>query len=263
MKPSWMTYGVLKDLSRKDLLNILGENGINGVEFRTDAKHGHGVEADISEAERKQVVADCKAAGIDIICVATGNRYHDGPEDVQRNIKETKVRMDLAADLGAPRVRVFGNNFPADVPKETIISQVAEALKELCEYGMERGIRPCLELHGEFDWQSTSEVARLVDHENFGLIWNSTSEDVVNGSVSKALDTVWPWLNHVHLHDIAGNDYPYRELFRLLCEKGYGGHLSAEVERRAENPVGDLPMFVAYFADLFRAYVDLGKAEVA
>lgn len=259
MKPSWMTYGVLKDLSRKDLLDILGKNGITGVEFRTDAGHGHGVEANIGEAERKQVVADCEAAGIDIVCVATGNRYHESPDDLRRNIEETKVRMDLAADLGAPRVRVFGNNFPADIPREKTISQVAEALKELCEYGTQRDIRPCLELHGEFDWQSTSKVAELVDHENFGLIWDSVSEDVVDGSVRKALDTVWPWLNHVHLHDLAGQGYPYRELFGLLCEKGYDGHLSAEVERKAENPVGDLNMFVAYYADLFRAFVDLGR----
>ena len=45
MKPSWMTYGVLKALSRRDLLQMLKDHGFEGVEFRTDAGHGHGVEA--------------------------------------------------------------------------------------------------------------------------------------------------------------------------------------------------------------------------
>ena len=261
MKPSWMTYGVLKDLSRRDLLQMLKDHGFEGVEFRTDAGHGHGVEASIDEAEREQVVADCEAMGIDIMSVATGNRYHDtDPDELQEHIEQTMVRMDLASDLGAPRVRVFGNNFPTEVPREQTIAQVAGALKTLCEYGAEKGVKPCLELHGEFDWQACRAVAEQVDHENFGLIWNSVPQDVVDGSVKQALDTVWPWLDHVHMHDLAGQGYPYRELFRLLHEKGYEGYMSAEAERRPDKGVGDLWMFVAYYSDLFRAYRDLARA---
>ncbi|MCY3765326.1 MAG: sugar phosphate isomerase/epimerase [Gemmatimonadetes bacterium] len=260
MKLSWMTYGVLKDLSRQDLLQTLGDHGVEGVEFRTDLGHGHGVEASLDNAGRRQVIADCRAAGIEIISVATGNRYHDeDATDLRDQIEQTKVRMDLAADLGAPRVRVFGNNFPKDVPREKTIAQVADALQELCAYGVERGIRPCLELHGEFDWRSCRAVAEKVDHENFGLIWNSVAEDVVDGSVAQALDTVWPWLDHVHMHDLAGQGYPYRELFRLLHQKEYAGYMSAEAERSPDRGVGDRWMFAAYYADLFRAYRDLAR----
>ena len=260
MKPSWMTYGALKDLRRKELLALLGDHRFLGVEFRTDAGHGHGVEAFIGKSEREGVVADCREAGIEIVGVATGNRYHEpDPAALRGQIEETKARIDLAADLGALRVRVFGNNFPADVAWEKTISQVAEALGELATYGTPKGVKPCLELHGEFDWRACKAVAEEVDHENFGLVWNSVPGDVVDGSVRVALDTVWPWLDHVHLHDLAGEDYPYRELFRLLIEKGYTGYMSAEVEREADKPVGDLWMFVAYYSDLFRAYIDLGK----
>jgi len=260
MKPSWMTYGVLKDLSRNELLTVLKDNGFEGVEFRTDANHGHKVEANISAEERQQVIADCKAAGINIISIATGNRYHDtDPADVQKHIAQTKERMTLAADLGAPRVRVFGNNFPQDVPKEKTIAQVSEALRELCEYGTTINVKPCLELHGEFNWQDCEQVAKQVNHDNFGLIWNSTQHDIVDGSVAKALDTVYPWLDHVHMHDLAGAGYPYRELFRLLAQKGYEGYMSAEAERKPDRTAGYLPMFVAYYADLFRAYRDLAR----
>ena len=40
MKPSWMTYGVLKDLSRPELLSVLRDNDFAGIEFRTDANQG-------------------------------------------------------------------------------------------------------------------------------------------------------------------------------------------------------------------------------
>jgi sugar phosphate isomerase/epimerase len=234
MKPSWMTYGVLKDLSRHDLLQTLKDHGFEGVEFRTDVSHGHGVEAGIDADERKKVIADCEAFGIRIISIATGNRYHDTESgDLERHLGETRMRMDLAADLGVPRVRVFGNNFPKDVPREQTLSQVANALRELAEYGTQRGVKPALELHGEFDWQSCKSVAEQVDHENFGLIWNSVASDVVDGSV---------------------------ELFKLLHARGYDGYMSAEAERSADKGVGDLWMFVAYYSDLFRAYADLARA---
>ena len=64
------------------------------------------------------------------------------------------------------------------------------------------------------------------------------SQDVVDGSVKQALDTVCPWLDHVHMHDLAGQGYPYRELFRLLHEKGYAGYMSAEAERRPDKGSG-------------------------
>ena len=86
------------------------------------------------------------------------------------------------------------------------------------------------------------------------------SLDIVDDSLETALDAVWPWLDHVHLHDLAGQGYPYRELFRRLCQRGYAGFLSAEAARSVDNPPGDLPMFVAYYGELLRAFVDLGRA---
>ena len=210
------------------------------------------------------MVADCKAAGIAIISVATGNRYHDtDAAELRRHIDETRERIDLAADLGAPRVRVFGNNFPEGVSRDDTIAQVTGALQELCAYGETKGVRPCLELHGEFDWRAGKKVSAGIDNENFGLIWNSVSEDIVDGSIAMAMDSVWPWLDHVHLHDLAGQGYPYRELFGELHQRGYEGYMSAEAERGADNPPGDLPMFVAYYAELFRAFADLARTEIS
>lgn len=123
-----------------------------------------------------------------------------------------------------------------------------------------KGVKPCLELHGQFDFRAGREVAERVNDRSFGLIWNCVPSDVVDGSLRTAMDAVWPWLDHVHLHDLAGTGYPYRELFALLHQKGYAGYLSAEAERSQENQPGDLPMFVAYYAELIRAYVDLARA---
>jgi len=264
MKLSLMTYGLGKHLGRKELLDALREAGFQGVEWRLDQNQPHGIEVTLDAAGRRQAAEDCRAAGIALMGIASGNRYHvTDPAELQREIAATKERIDLASDLGAPQIRVFGNNFPKDVPREKTISQVAGAVQALCEYAGPKQVRICLELHGEFDWQAGAQVAEQVRAQNFGLIWNSVPQDIVDGSLERSLATVRPWLRHVHMHDIAGNDYPYRELFRRLIQSGYDGYLSAEVERREDRGVGDVPMFLHYFASLFRALVELAGRDAA
>ncbi len=253
MKLSFMTYGVGKDIGRADMLKWLAEAGFSGVEWRLDQSQAHGIEVSLSAGERKQVVSEVAEAGLKTVSVATGNSYHDAAS-LQKNIDETRVRMELARDLGAPRVRVFGNNFPEGEAKEAVLERVTGAVRELAKFGEGLGVTVGLELHGQFDWRSCSRIAGDVDSPNFGLIWNSVGQDVVNGSVQEALDTAYPHLTHVHMHDIAGVDYPYRELFKLLQEKGYEGHLSMEAER----DVGpDKRVFLHYYAELFRAWLEL------
>jgi sugar phosphate isomerase/epimerase len=262
MKLSLMTYGLGKYLGREALLQALRDAGFEGVEWRLDQNQPHGIEVSLDAAGRRQAAEACRAAGIRLAGIASGNRYHvTDPAELRREIDATKERLDLAADLGAPQLRVFGNNFPKDVPRERTIRQVAEALQELCDHAAPKNVAVCLELHGEFTWQDGAQVAEQVRASNFGLIWNSVSEDVVDGSLERSLATVRPWLRHVHMHDIAGGSYPYRELFRRLIQSGYEGFLSAEVERREDRGVGDVPMFLHYYASLFRALVELARRD--
>jgi sugar phosphate isomerase/epimerase len=262
MKLSLMTYGLGKHLGRTELLQALREAGFAGVEWRLDQGQPHGIEISLDKAGRRQAAEDCRAAGITIIGIASGNRYHvTDPAELRSEIEATKQRIDLAADLGAPQIRVFGNNFPKDVPREKTVSQVAAALRELCDYAAPKKVNLCLELHGEFTWEHGAQVAEQVPQPNFGLIWNSVSQDVVDGSLERSLAAVRQRLRHVHMHDIAGSDYPYRELFRLLIQSGYEGYLSAEVERRDDRGVGHVPMFLHYYAALFRALVELAGRD--
>ncbi len=251
MKLSFMTYGVGKAIARADLLEWLAEAGFDGVEWRLDLKQAHGVEASLSAEERGRVAGEVAAAGLRTVSVATGNAYHDA-DALATNMEETRTRMDLARDLGAPRVRVFGNRFPEGEPRQAVIDRVTGALGELAAFGQEIGVTVGLELHGGFDWRACAEIAGRIDSPGFGLIWNSVPQDVVNGSVAEALEAVYPHMTHVHMHDLAGVDYPYRELFGLLKARGYEGHLSMEAER----DVGpDARMFLHYYAELFKAWV--------
>src|SRR5437016_3711777 len=168
MKLSLMTYGLGKSLDRAALLEALREAGFEGVEWRLDQNQPHGIEVALDAAGRRQAAQECRAAGIALAGIASGNRYHvTDPAELRSEIEATKARIDLAADLGAPQIRVFGNNFPKDVPRERTVSQVAQAMEELCAHAAPKNVAVCLELHGEFTWQHGAQVAEQVQARNF------------------------------------------------------------------------------------------------
>src|SRR5919197_416260 len=139
MKLSLMTYGLGKYLDRPSMLQALREAGFAGVEWRLDQNQPHGIEISLDAAGRRAAAEECRAAGIALAGIASGNRYHvTDPAELRTEIDATKARIDLAADLGAPQIRVFGNNFPKEVPRERTVSQVAGALRELCAHGAPR-----------------------------------------------------------------------------------------------------------------------------
>ena len=63
MKLSLDTYSIGTNLTMRDLLELLPAHGIAGVEFRCEAHQKHGVEPEITSAERRQIRALLTGAG--------------------------------------------------------------------------------------------------------------------------------------------------------------------------------------------------------
>ena len=57
------------------------------------------------------------------------------------------------------------------------------------------------------------------------------------------------------------SDKEAEQVVRALIQSGYQGYLSAEVERREDRGVGDIPMFLHYYGSLFRALVELAGRD--
>ena len=202
------------------------------------------------------MAAKCADAGIEIVSIASGNRFHEqDPDRVQENISRVMRIVEFAAALGAPRVRVFGNNFPDGVDRNAVIRQVARCLHELAAFAEPYDVSVDLEMHGEFLSKEAARTADLADHDNLGLIFNSDPRDVENGSVAHVFDASGDRIHHIHMHHLTEVDFPYRAMLRLLVARGYDGYLSAEMGKTD----GDPELILAYYARLFRAYVDLAQ----
>lgn len=230
MKLSIMTYQIAQDWGLDTYLEVARRTGCAGVEFRVELGYKHGVELERTPEERNAIKARCAEAGIDIACIATGCRFHfPEPEKRAEQVALAKQYLRLAADLGCSRIRVFGNDLPADVEKRQVVGFVGNSLREIAEFSEPLGVDVLLEMHGDFnDWRTASVAAEWANHPLVGIVYNCDQRDIVDGSVRECFEGVQHLLRHVHFHSLLV-DYPYKELLGLLKGMDYKGYLSAEL----------------------------------
>jgi sugar phosphate isomerase/epimerase len=230
MKLSIMSYLIAKDWDLPTYLEVARRCGCEGVEFRVELGHKHGVELERTARERRAILRKCTKAAVAVACVATGCRFHF-PEAEKRTeqVALAKQYVQLAADLGSPRIRVFGNDLPPEVERRRVVGFVGNALREIAEFADPLGVDVLLEMHGDFnDWRAATLAVKWANHPRAGIVYNCDQRDIVDGSVRQCFEAVRHLLRHVHYHSLLV-DYPYKELLGLLRGMGYQGYLSAEL----------------------------------
>ncbi len=254
MRLGLLSYNIAKHWDLPTFLEKAKEIGFEGVEFRVDLNHGHGVELDRTKEERRRIRELCKEAGVAICGLGSGCRYDSpDPKVLQENIDRTKRLLQLTADVGAPGLKVVGNNFheAEGIPKEQTIKQVAMAMRQCGLFAKDLGVDLRFEMHGDFNyWEYAVRVVRGAGDGRVGLIYNSDRRDVVNGSVAETLKRVIPYVTHIHMRDLIAPEYPHREMLQIFKRAGYRGYCVAEIPESAD-PVRVLNYYVA----LWKAYV--------
>lgn len=250
MKLSLDTYAIGTDLTLSDLLELLPANGFQGVEFRCEANQKHGVELEATKEERERIRTLLDAAGIEVSCLSTGQRYESpDPAVRQAAIDRTKRFIDLAADLRCGRIRVFGNDFPPGVDKPQVVQYVGESLRECGKHAEGTGVDVLLEMHGQFYyWEYCLGAIKIADHPNVAINYNCDLKDLVDGSVAFTFGKVKDHIRHVHIHQLEDPSFPYKELFGILKEMNYSNFLSLEEGYRG----GGEKKVIALYAALYR-----------
>lgn len=252
MKLCLLTYLLGKDMELPELLSVCRSARIDGVEFRCELGHRHGVELERTAQERKDIRERCEAVHIPIACLATGCKFeYADAEKRQEDVDRAKQYLDLAADLGAPRIRVFGNAFPEEgITRAAVVENVGAALREIAEHGAVRDVDVCLEMHGDFYWwEHTLNAVRIADHPRVGVVHNCDPREMKFGPIANFYDPLKSYIRHVHMHDLE-NGYPYKALMAMLKRDGYSGYFSLEAGA-SEEP----RRVIAIYAELFRAWL--------
>ena len=246
-----VTYNLLKDLSLDECIKVLESSGLAAIELRTG--HKHGIEPSISAAERVRVRERFAKSKVRLLSYGTTCEFHSPDAAVRRtNVESGKAFVDLAVATGALAVKVRPNGLPTEVDYRTTIANISTALRELGEYGQQKGVEIWLEIHGPKTAvpRVSADILEAVHHPNVGACWNSNPQDVVEGSVKQSFALLQPFIRNLHINELASPEYPWRELFGLLRKSGYMRYMLAEVGASSPEPERFLKYYKALWTEL-------------
>lgn len=252
MKLGMVTYNMGKDMDCPKLIEFCKETGLDGVELRTG--HTHQVEVELSKERRAEVKAMFAGSGVAIEGLGSAFEFHSkDPGEVKANVEGSKAYARLAADVGAPGIKIRPNGLHDDLPVDQTCEQIGKAWAEVAAFASDLGIETRMEVHGGNGSSKPVNIKKMVDaanHPNALVCWNSNQgEEDGNGSIRANFDLLKDKIALVHITEIGVYNYPWQELFDSLKAIGYEGFCLAEI---GFNPEPE--RFMKFYRTLFDLY---------
>ncbi len=241
MKYSFMTFSC-PELAWGEVVAAASRFGYDGVEPRAQAKHQHGIETTASAAERAAIRRQAADAGVAISCLATSCRYAlaEAAERAEM-LAISRAHIELAGDVGAPCMRVFGGSLPEGMGRDEAVAALADALAALAPDAERAGVTLCVETHDS--WCDARDLARAIErvgHPRVQVNWDLMHPYRAGMTMDEAFAAIGRYVRHCHFHDGKPRDEggglcPVGEGFvdhahavELLEASGFAGHLSGE-----------------------------------
>ncbi len=260
IKTAFMT-SICPDWDLDRILQAMDRYGYQGLEPRVGWSNAAGFSTDMSAEERAAIRERVESAGRKICCIATGARFAEPDESERRqHIADTRVAIDLAADLGAPYVRTFGGAHGGG-EMNAIVNRAARAYREVIDHARERGIVLLLETHDA--WCSSSLVRAVVERVNdphLRVLWDLMHPARVFERPEETMNVIGSLTRHVHLHDghwpdpdgntvtvgLGEGVLDHRTPLQLLAKAGYDGYASVEVIHKPGGGIDPEPVLRQY-----------------
>jgi len=204
-------------------------------------------------------------AGLAISCVDTSCRF-DSPDANERErwIDEGVRMAELAAELQAPGIRVFGDRIQPGVEREVTRGWIRDAIQRLSEKIAALGVEVWLETHGDFS-RAEEVLATVPQRDGVGVVWDAASAFIECGEYplqnGKQLAAL---IRHVHIKDLRGHttkripvltgggEFPLAEVCVAVKTINYAGFLSFEWEKKWHPEIEPPEIALPHFAKWFR-----------
>ena len=233
MKPGFMS-SVYPQLTLAELIATARQYGYEGIEFRTEWKHAHGIELGASEAqiaEARRMLAD---AGIGASCLATSVRFNSPDPAEHLPQRETLQQyVELAAALGAPCIRTFSDKLPedSDAEREKVLGLAAQSYAAVDAFAGQHGVTVLVETHTNMRGDWARQIVDASGAAHLGVLWHIFHHVSRGQSVDAAYGFLRGHVRHVHFaltDDVPDADQ--QRMVNLLVGDGYDGYLSLEYE---------------------------------
>ncbi|NRF92366.1 sugar phosphate isomerase/epimerase [Paenibacillus frigoriresistens] len=270
MKLGVSTYSLFQALKsgEMDIMGVIDWIADQGGEHVEIVPLGFDLPGNLELADEIRVKAQSR--GIEISNYAIGaNFLTDSQEAYEQEIKRVKGEVDLAARLGAKRMRhdvaSSEDRSIANFNKE--LERMAEACRQIADYASQYGIITSVENHGYFVQHSdrVQTLIQAVDRPNFRTTLDVGNFMCVDEDSVAAVKNNLPFASMVHVKDfylrpsyqnpgtgwfqtLQGNhlrgaivghgDIDMKEVLRVIKSSGYDGFISLEFEGMEECKMG-------------------------
>jgi sugar phosphate isomerase/epimerase len=266
------------------ILKVAHGEGFQGVELRFIEDDGLlWKRPEFVGSGLRTTLAKLADMSLQVCCVDTSCFFHSPDSAVRREMVEQGERMlELAARLGAPGIRVFGDRVQPGATRESTRQWIAEAMSCLAARGGPGGIEVWLESHGEFaSATETLYLLQLANVEGLGVVWDPANAYAESGEVpAKGFGLLGDKVRHVHIKDarrpskadpedkhplwdpvlMGEGHFPAGQLLSILYENKYDRFVSFEWEKKWHPGIPDpevaLPHFIRWFREVSRRLID-------
>ncbi len=254
MKLAFMS-SVCPKMTLAELLAAGEEHGYEGLEFRPEWDQANGVELDATPDERRQAARRLADSPLEACCLSPGTRFNQ-PDAAACDAELDKLHryIDLAAEVGIGRIRVFADPLPAGgrgARADSYHTQ-AEYLARGADRAAEAGVRLVLETHSNFRAFDAGEVLyRAAYRPGLWINWHLGHCLRHGEGVDEAYRHVKGRVAHCHfaLAEDPAEWAPIERQLELLRDEGFDEFFSVEVIN-PDDPRAVLARHAEGWADL-------------
>lgn len=228
MKLSFMTF-LYPKLRYDAVIGKALQFGYQGIEWRAEAEHLHGVELESSAEELATIRKAVADAGLETSCLATSIKFCS-PDKAERDQQLERLYrfVDLAAAIGAPCIRFFADPIPntGRGARAESYQYQSEYMAMAAERSGQSGVRLCLETHSVFRAVDAGEVMfRAAYPRALWINWHLEHCLIHGEDVDEAYRYVKGRVTHAHFQMLP--QVPRQ--MELLWDEGFTGYFSLEI----------------------------------
>ncbi|MFM8288392.1 MAG: sugar phosphate isomerase/epimerase family protein, partial [Planctomycetaceae bacterium] len=199
------------------VISAAREYGYQGVEIRLLAGEVDLLACpELSPARRRETRQLFADQGVSVCGLASSVRFdHESHSDLMRELDVGRRYLELAADLGAGFVRIFGDKLPSlDNLRERDlrVTKIASYIEVLADFAHRQagGARLLVETHGDFvesEWMT--RLVRRVGSPALGVLWDTHHPWRFAGEpLAETTRRLGAWVGHTHWKDSPGTPVP-------------------------------------------------------
>jgi len=223
------------------------------------------------EAYLRDIRMRCLKRGLVITYIGISNNFGKPEPELPAEVEKVKEWIDVAARMGVPMVRNFAAWSRQDEDEEVIWKRMIDCMKEVADYGAEKGVIIGLQNHNHGCLTRTGDdvvrIIKEVDNPYFSHILDTgqyVGSPGASGSGGKedtslglynSIETSAPYAMHVRakIYRIQTGveewlDYP--RIFEILKKVDYNGFVSVVYEGwQVEDAATAVPKAVKYLRE--------------